>query len=242
MTFYVEKKLALGTIGFGVSGRRSDQDIDRDPALNTGPSGEFVRRRDDGFFFGGRDRFAAPIVPTSRSISGTPFLSSLKPDGTPRSYGLLALMVFGALLLLLGFGVVVRKGAQGWIEVILGAAMIATPIVLTAQKRNKLREQEERERVEREAAEKNNREMLVAYTGALERARLQLDDATFAHLERERQALTLPYEIWGRGARNRRTDGSRQPRRGPDTRRSEGSKARSLPHRTLALSGRRPPR
>lgn len=201
MTFYVEKKLALGSIGFGVAAGGGEKAVDDDPALNTGPVGEFVQRREAGFFFGGRDRFAAPTLPPARGISSTPFWSSLKPDRTPRGYGFLALLAFGALLVLLGLGVVARKGPQGWIEVILGAGMIATPIVLTAQKRKKIREQEERDRAEREAAEKFNREMLVSYTGALERARLQPDEAAFAHLELERQELTLPYEIWGPMAR-----------------------------------------
>jgi hypothetical protein len=201
MTFYVEKKLALGSISFGVSTRREAESIDGDPALNTGPSGEFVRRRGEGFFFGGRDRFSTPVVPTTPTISSMPFWSSLKPDGTLRSYGFLALLGFGALLVLLGFAVIARKGPQGWAEVILGGIMIAIPITLTAQTRKKIREQEERERAEREATEKRNRELLAAYTAALERARDQRDEDAFSQLERERASLTLPYEIWGAAAR-----------------------------------------
>jgi len=68
MTFYVEKKLALGSISFGVT-PATDQAIDDDPALSTGPGGEFVRHRSGGFFFGGHDAFANPTLPPARSIS-----------------------------------------------------------------------------------------------------------------------------------------------------------------------------
>jgi hypothetical protein len=200
MTFYVEKKLALGAISFGVSPNRSSG-ADADATLSTGAAGEFTRHRSEGFFFGGQDRFAGPSLPTTPSISSTPFWSSLKPDGTPRGYGFLALLVFGAILVLLGFAVVASKGPQGWVEIILGLIMIGVPIVLTAQKRKKIREQEERDRAEREALEKRNREMLAAYTAALERARAERSDEAFTQLERERQALTLPYQIWGALAR-----------------------------------------
>ena len=51
MTFYVEKKLALGSISFGVTPGESE--IDNDPELSTGATGEFVRRGSERFFFGG---------------------------------------------------------------------------------------------------------------------------------------------------------------------------------------------
>jgi hypothetical protein len=103
--------------------------------------------------------------------------------------------------MLLGFAVVANKGPQGWIEVILGAIMIAIPLVMTAQRRRQLREQEERERVEREATEKRNREMLAAYTTALTRVHGDQSVAAVDELRRERAALTLPYDIWGPLAR-----------------------------------------
>src|SRR5437588_5215987 len=143
MTFFVEKKLALGPIRFGVSPRQLAEKIDRDDSLSTGASGEFVRRGTQGFFFEDRTSIDQPTLPAVRSISATPFWTSLKPDGTPRSYGFLALLGFGALFFLIGLAVVARKGPQGWVEVILGLAMITTPIALTAQKRKKIQEQEE---------------------------------------------------------------------------------------------------
>lgn len=195
MTFYVEKKLALGSISFGVMPGHEPA-IDDDPTLSTGAGGEFIRHRKDGFFFGGPDRFAGPTLPVTPTISSTAFWTSLKPDGTPRRYGFLALLAFGALFVLIGLAVIARKGPQGWVEVILGLAMIATPIVLTAQERQKIREQEERDRAEREATEKRNREMLTAYTTTLEKARTSRDEAAFAQLQRESEALTLPHDLW----------------------------------------------
>ncbi|MDQ6802041.1 MAG: hypothetical protein M3041_14545 [Acidobacteriota bacterium] len=199
MTFYVEKKLALGPISFGVT--PGQKDVDDDPALSTGATGEFTRRGNERFFFGGNDPFTGPAIPRTPSISSTPFWSSLKPDGTPRSYGLLASMAGGILFVLLGFAVVSRKGAAGWVEVILGVIMITVPIVLTAQKRRKIREQEERNRAEREAVEKRNRETLAAYTAALEGVQKSRDEASLEQLKRERAALTLPDTIWSGTAR-----------------------------------------
>jgi len=202
VTFFVRKQLALGPIRFGVTPRVAEETIDADPALSTGAAGEFVRRRaKGGFFFGSQARFDEPVVPVAPSITSTPFLSSLKPDGTARGYGFLGLMGLGALLVLLGLAVVARKGPQGWVEIILGLAFIAIPIVLTAQQRKTIREREERERVAREAEEKRNRELLAAYIAALARLRDARDDAALANLAKEREALTLPYGIWGNAAR-----------------------------------------
>lgn len=197
MTFFVRKRLALGPIRFGVSPRRVVEDIDDDPALSTGPGGEFVRRNPQkGFFFGDTTRFDAPSLPVAKSVSSTPFWSSLKTQ-----WWHLSLMALGAVFVLLGFAVVARKGAQGWVEVILGLAMIGTPIGLTAQERKVLREKEERERAEREAEERRNRELLAAYTSALDRVRRERTPEALEALARERTALTLPDEIWVPAAR-----------------------------------------
>jgi len=197
MTFFVRKRLALGPIRFGVSPRQRVEAIDDDPALSTGPGGEFVRRgAKKGFFFGDTTRFAEPSLPVAKSISSTPFWSSLKPH-----LGFVALMAAGVVFVLLGLAVVARKGPQGWVEIILGIAMIATPIVLTARERQAIREKEERERAEREAVEKRNRELLAAYTAALDRVRRERTPDALAALAREHEALTLPDEIWVPAAR-----------------------------------------
>jgi hypothetical protein len=201
MTYYVQKTLALGPIRFGVSVRKPFDGIDGDHAVSTGPEGEFVRRHDDGFFLGDTTRVAEPALPPSPTISQTPFFASLKPDGTPRGYGFLALMILGLLFLLLGFAVLVRKGPQGWVEVILGIVCIVVPIVMTAQRRYQVAEQENRERSDREALERRNRELLTWYMKALHHLQTERTDAALDALRLERATLTLPYELWGPPAR-----------------------------------------
>src|SRR5439155_25976363 len=112
-----------------------------------------------------------------------------------------ALPPIGVLFVLLGLAVLVSKGAAGIVEILLGMAMIAVPIVITAQRRKKIREEEARRRAELAAAEQRNREMLGTYLTALENLRTDRSDAAIAAIERERGALELPYEVWAPVAR-----------------------------------------
>jgi hypothetical protein len=196
MTYYVEKQLAFGPIRFGVSTRRTLDAIDDDLALSTGPNGEFVRLRNDGFFFGDTERVVGPSLPVAPSISQTPFWTSLKPDGTPRSLWFLALMALGALMILLGFSVLIRKGPQGWIEIIFGAICIAIPIVMTAQTRRQIRDREDRERAEQAAAIARNQQLLSWYTKALEHLLIDRSENGLIALRGERASLDLAYDIW----------------------------------------------
>ncbi|HEX3578982.1 MAG TPA: hypothetical protein VHY33_10505 [Thermoanaerobaculia bacterium] len=200
MTYYVEKQLAFGPIRFGVSTRQALDVIGDDPTLSTGPNGEFIRRRQDGFFFGDTERVVGPSIPVKPSINQTPFWSSLKPAASG-SYLWMVLMGFGALIMLLGVAVLARKGPQGWFEIIFGAICIAIPIVMTAQQRRTIRQREERERAEREAAETRNREMLSWYTKALEHLLVDRSENGLTALRGERASLDLAYEIWAPAAR-----------------------------------------
>lgn len=197
MTFFVQKNLAHGPIRLGVSPRLKAEEIDADAGLSTGKSGEFLRRRTQGFFIADTKAVGAPSLPTTPSITKMPFWHSMKPDGTARAWGFLALMAFGVIFVLLGIGVVARRNSRaGWFEVVLGAAMIATPITLTAQKRRQIREQEEKDRAEREERERRHRAMLEAYTSAVQHLRENPSEENLAAAKRERDALDLPYEIW----------------------------------------------
>jgi hypothetical protein len=196
MTYYVEKQLAFGPIRFGVSTRRALDAIDDDLTLSSGPNGEFIRRRNDGYFFGDTERVIGPSLPVAPSISQTPFWTSLKPDGTPRSLWFLGLMAFGALLVLLGFSVLIRKGPQGWVEIILGAICVAIPIVMTAQQRRQIRDREERVRAEQEAAVARNQQLLSWYTKALEHLLIDRSENGLIALRGERASLDLAYDIW----------------------------------------------
>ncbi|MEA2337448.1 MAG: hypothetical protein QOE82_1455 [Thermoanaerobaculia bacterium] len=201
MTYYVEKQLAFGPIRFGVSKRQPLGTIGDDPTLSTGPNGEFVRRREDGFFFGDTERVVGPSIPVKPTINQTPFWSSLKPDGTPASYGWIALMGFGLLIILLGFAVLAKKGPQGWFEIVFGAICISLPILMTAQQRRRIREREERERAERESAEKKNQELLSWYSKALDHLLVDRSENGLIALRGERKSLDLAYEIWAPAAR-----------------------------------------
>jgi hypothetical protein len=206
VTFYIRKALANGRIRFGVSPRSTLAEIDSAPDLSTGGRGEFLRKRMSGFYFAdNRSSVNAPVMPEKSGIGATPFLKSVF-DGTQRGWMFLGLTVLGALLVLLGFAVVAKKGAQGWVEVILGVILIAIPIVLTAQSRRKIREQEERERAAREEEEKRHRALLASYTTALERLRQNPGRNTLEAATREHEKLTLPYDVWCRFARRTALD------------------------------------
>lgn len=200
MTFFASKDLALGPIRFGVAPRKPMDAIDTDPAFSTGAAGEFIRRRGEGYFFGDKKREETPAVRAAQSVRTTSFLSSLKP-GSGGSYGFVAMMVIGLLLMLLGLAVLKSKGPQGWVEIIFGFLLIVTPLVLTARKRGQLIAQEERERAEREAIERRNEEMLSKYHEALDRLRTDRSDDALDRLRIQREALTLPFELWGTSAR-----------------------------------------
>ncbi len=201
MTFFVEKRLAVGRIRFGVAPHEAAA-VDGDLTLSTGPNGEFVRRHSEGYFFGDAPHFdgGTPALETN-SIARVPFWQALIPQGGVAGWAILALLPFGFLITLLGLAVLIKQGAVGIVEVILGLAMMAVPIFMTAQRRKKIREEEERQRAALAAADQRNHEMLGTYLTALEALRTDRSDAAIAAIERERGALELPYEAWAPVAR-----------------------------------------
>lgn len=200
LAFYIRKSLAHGPIRFGVSPRLAEEALHDEGGLSTGPKGEFLRKRTRTFFFAENRAVRGAELPTTAGIGATPFWKSVF-DGTRRGWLFLASTILGVLFVLIGFAVIARKGAQGWVEVILGVAMIATPIIMTAQERKKIKEREERERAEREETERRHREMLASYSAALEKMRRDPSPASFEEVARERQHLELQYDIWCNPAR-----------------------------------------
>src|SRR5215212_9509293 len=158
MTFFVEKRLAVGRVRFSVVPHDAAAAVDSDPTLSTGPNGEFVRRHSEGYFFGDTPRFdgSAPGL-ESGSIARIPFWQALIPQGGAKGWAVLALLPLGFIITLLGLAVLIKQGAVGIVEIILGLAMMAIPIFLTAQQRKKIREEEARRRAELAAAEQRNR-------------------------------------------------------------------------------------
>lgn len=199
--FYVQKLLATGIFRFAARRRRELSSIDDDPQLSTGPSGEFIRHRDEVFYAADHRPIRQPELPKPRSISTMPFWTTLV-DGTPRGWTFVGMMAFGALLVLVGFSVIGKGSGAGWVEVILGLILIVTPIAMTAQKRRTIHEQEERRRKERAERDERDRQLLAAYAAALDRLRDNPDDEALAQVRREREKLDSPYAIWGDAARS----------------------------------------
>ncbi len=195
VTFYVEKSLAHGRVRFGVSPRHSLDEIDRDEALSTGPAGEFLRHRTRGFFFADTREIGAPTVAQPSILARTTLWDALTGEGT-RSLVYYALMGVGAILFLLGLAVLARKGMSGFFEILIGLAMIAGPIVVTAQKRRQIRLEDERVRAQREERERRDREILDSYARALHAVRENPSDENLAAALHERQNLEVPYKVW----------------------------------------------
>jgi hypothetical protein len=195
MSFRIQKSLGNSFFQFAVGRRRDFQSIDNDAELSTGPSGEFIRHRPEIFYSADIRTIHTPEVPKPRSVSGTPFWTSLV-DGTSRGWGMLAMLIAGALFILFGLAVVMGKGPQGWIVVILGLILIGVPIVLTSAKRRTLRLQEEKIRKERHDRDERDRQLLAAYTTSLEKLRDDPSDANLKYVQRENEKLDLPYAVW----------------------------------------------
>jgi hypothetical protein len=195
MSFRIQKSLGNSYFQFSVGRRRDFRSIDNDAEMSTGPAGEFIRHRPEIFYSADIRQIHVPEVPTPRSVSGTPFWGSLI-DGTPRGWGMLGMMIFGALLVFVGLATVANKGAQGWIEVLIGLALIAAPIIMTSAKRRTIRLQEEKIRKERQERDERDRQLLAAYTTSLEKLRDDPSDANLKFVQRENEKLDLPYAVW----------------------------------------------
>jgi hypothetical protein len=201
VTFFVRKAFATGRLRFGVERRSPIDEIDNEPLLSTGPAGEFVRRRSKGFYFAAPRPLGRLDRDRESAASSNTLFDALKPDGTPRGWAFLGMMLFGVLLVLIGLAVVMTKGPVGWIEVIFGLVLIVAPIAMTARERQQIRAQEARERAEIEAEEAHRQEILASYLEALERLRRERSDEALAEVTRQRQNLDLPYEAWAPVAR-----------------------------------------
>src|SRR5688572_17443172 len=101
MSFRIQKSLGNSFFQFAVGRRRDFPSIDNDPEMSTGSAGEFIRHRPEIFYSADIRTIHTPEVPAPRTVTSTPFWGSLI-DGTPRGWGMLAMMVVGALLALLG--------------------------------------------------------------------------------------------------------------------------------------------
>jgi hypothetical protein len=195
MSFTVQKSLGNSFFRFAVGRRRELKSIDHDTEMSTGPSGEFIRHRPEIFYSADLRAIRIPELPPPRTLSGTSFFVTLV-DGTRRGTIHLGLVALGVLFLLIGFAVLGQGRPAGWVEVLLGLILIAIPIAITAMKRRVVLGAEERKRKEHEERDARNRELLAAYTIALERLREDPNDATLAQVLAENEKLDLPYAVW----------------------------------------------
>jgi hypothetical protein len=195
VSFTVQKSLGNSAFSFSVGRRRDFRSIADETELSTGSSGEFIRHRPEIFYSSDLKTIHSPEVPKGRSISSTPFWSSLV-DGTKKGWVMLGAMAVGTLLILIGLAVVANGQAVGWLEVILGLAIAGTPIVMTSAQRRQIRQHEERKRRERAERDARDRELLTAYTTSLERLREDPSPETLVQVQRENEKLDLPYAVW----------------------------------------------
>ncbi|HEX2062645.1 MAG TPA: hypothetical protein VHK90_18030 [Thermoanaerobaculia bacterium] len=195
MSFIVQKSLGNSFFRFAVARRRELRSIDANPELSTGPSGEFVRHRQEIFYSADLRSIHKPSMPQPRSIASQPFWSSVF-DGTPRGWISIGMIAFGSLLVLIGLAVMKNNRVPGIMEVLIGLVLIGIPIFWVWQKRAAIKRAEDRVRKEREERDRRNAELLSAYTDALERLRESPDDETLELVLRENEKLDLPYAIW----------------------------------------------
>jgi len=185
LSFYIRTSFANGAVRFGVTSRASaQQPPDQGGPFSTGAEGEYRRQGKSGLFFA--DEKSAGATAAARSGFKGKFRLAL----TPAHYVMIG---FGTLLVLLGLAVLLRKGLDGIVEILIGAALIATPFILTAKRRRELNAQKERERAEREAEEARNREMVGAFASRLQTLRERNDAATLEAIRSERVVRDIPY-------------------------------------------------
>jgi len=193
VSFIVQKSLGNNFFRFAVGRRRELRSIDDNPELSTGSNGEFIRHRPEIFYAADVRSIRSPELPPSRSLASQPFWSSIFKG--PNGRMMLGLIAGGILLMLWGLAVL-SKTSGGVFLIILGLILLAIPIVTTAQKRRVVRQHDERIRKEREERDARNRELLSAYTTALEHLRDDPSDEALQHVLRENEKLDLPYSVW----------------------------------------------
>jgi len=197
VSFTIHKSLGNSSFQFSVTRRREFRSIDHNPELSTGSNGEFIRHRPEIYYAADLRAIRSPEVPKPRSIATTPFWTQLIDTEKRGTIGMLAA---GALFLLIGLAVLTSKGAPGWFWIILGLILIGIPVAMTGQKRRLVRQQELRKKQEHEERDARNRELLSAYSSALERLREDPTDEALEQVLQENEKLDLPYAVWADAA------------------------------------------
>jgi hypothetical protein len=177
-------------IRFKVSPRQFAPGESDERLFSTGPAGEFLGTSAGGFFYSEPEKtgVAAYTLPTG-AAAGT-----FKIPTTPREWGNVVMMIFGALLVLGGI-LVLRKSPAGWVEIILGLALFATPIAINMKKARDRRLQLEREQAQRDSAAAKEREMIASFLQSLERLKEKHGPDELRQIGVERDELDVPYVV-----------------------------------------------
>lgn len=192
MSFTVQKSLGNSMFRFAVGRRRELRSIDHNAEMSTGPGGEFIRHRPEIFYSADLRAIRSPEVPKPRSLAGISFWTSFMAGGKKN----LVFLGLGGFFIFLGLAVLASGKNAGWVWILLGLVLIAIPMAITFQQRRVVHLHEQRVRREREERDARNRELLSAYTAALERLREDPSDTTLANVLAENEKLDLPYAVW----------------------------------------------
>lgn len=207
MSFDVYKYLRPGFIRFRVDPHSGEPQAGASTEFSTGPRGEFRGRRRTGMVF---DEAA-----TSSAVGGgighirveeprTAFRKWFQTGETVTSaWVTLGLTIAGAILILLGVLVLTltENDTAGWIEIILGAALVAGPHLLAAKRRRDERVRLERERAEREEQLRAVREQVGEMSRLLDSITALPDEAELPRIAEERKKFDVSYEAMAPMAR-----------------------------------------
>lgn len=204
MSFDVYKHLRPGFIRFRIDPQNITDPDPGDIGFSTGSRGEFRARHSRGMVFdepvsattGGSSMGSRSFIPEGRIERW--FRTGESPMSTWITLGC---VVLGLILVLLGVLVLAFKGAAGWIEIILGIALISGPYLLAAKQRRDRRVRLEKEQSAREAEEKALRERVGEMTKLLDSIDKLPDDAAIDAIARERRRHDLPWDVYGTLAR-----------------------------------------
>lgn len=189
MAFHITKNLGPGSIRFKVGARRTQEELDQEPlTLSSDGEGNYTGRR-GGLYFAAAERVTDPVLEAEqdRVVKGSIFEALNLTQ--------IALMIIGVVLVLIGIVVMMRKGAPGLIEIILGLGFIAFPVITTIRKRREILTSRERDRVMREAEAQRRREVLGNFLTRLENFENDMSEDNAEALRREHSALSVSYDM-----------------------------------------------
>lgn len=190
MHFYVRRTIGPTRIRFGVNVLDPlETGGDGDGFWSTGGAGEFRRHGAPGLYYTESEATGPAAIEAQRDERK---LFDFRAFPT----WMLGLMAGGMLFFVIGLLVVFRKGPQGWIEVILGAGMIAAPFIITAKQRRDARIAAEKERLARAEEEERRRKIVGEFAAQVERLHADVSDQELENIRKTRTKREIPLEAF----------------------------------------------